>query len=181
MRIRTLSAALAAAVLLLSACSDSGDTPDERSALPQSVPSAGATSGDPSPTAPMDVEGGRFVGSITDDSGASVIMSSVELDAGDDLTGSLQHVVESDTAECTSILVTAPVGEVAALDPGTYAGTVAGRTHSMSTACPSDGDMAGPPNSISAGRLTATISGDTLSGIWSDGTETLSFTATRAS
>ena len=133
--------------------------------------------------------GARFVGAISgdDSSEATVLVNRIELMAGDDLTGTIEYMVEyrltesSAQIDCFSVIVALPPGAVTSTGDGTYAGSASGQAHTPAGGCPADGAPQGPAAEVAEGPLTATISGNTLTGTWGKGAQALSFTATRQS
>jgi hypothetical protein len=141
------------------------------------------------PPEPAPAVGDRYVGSI--DAAATgadpdlVLVNSVDLVVGDDLTGTIELLgnatVEGfeDTSDgfCFYVLVTLEPGAVPTVGDGAYAGAAEAQGALGDGACPG-----GPP----AGELVvltvtidAAIDGDTLTGVVSNATEEpLTFTAT---
>ncbi|GAB3249597.1 hypothetical protein [Nocardioides dilutus] len=155
---------------------------------PDSTGSAPST-GDDSDPAGESSEGVLFVGTFSgpgDESGDEVLIDRIEMVAGDDLTGTIEVLVQgglfedSTQLDCFYLLIELAPGDVPATGEGTYAGTATGRSAFPDGACPGGGPppLDSPAETI---EVVASIEGDTLSGtIGGDSDAANSFTATRA-
>jgi hypothetical protein len=115
-----------------------------------------------------------------------VIVNEVDLVAGDDLRGTIELLVEgtlldeSDQIDCLYAIFTLDAGAVPTTGDGTYAGTIVGAGAFPDGACPTSGRPATTDDA--SGRISATISDDTMTGVVGEGPDdpnAFTFTATR--
>jgi hypothetical protein len=159
--------------------------------LPSPSTTAPPTTGQTEPPPPEEDPSGesaRFIGTVGDEaagSGSEVLINSVDLVAGTDLTGVIELLgdasvedVEDSEGFCFYLRVDLAPGLVTQIEDGSYQGTVGVFGGLADGHCPD-----GPPDlafeSVSA-ALTARIDGDTLSGelVGEDGVP-ITFTAAR--
>lgn len=137
---------------------------------------------------PAGSDGARFVGTIDDNGGSTdtsaVIVNRVELVAGTHLVGTMELLLEDKLTEqspqpdCFFAVFTLSGDSVPATDEGTYAGIVEAAGAFPAGACPPGGPPL-DPESVTQGPISATITGDVITGVVGEGADAFTFTAHR--